>query len=220
MDAEKRKAWLVQRHGYLTASDVPAVLGVNKYKTLADVIQEKVDASEEDNVPSVQARLGTLYEPMLLDALAEYRSEWDPWSIYRWVSDRWVISEQREPLSLDRAEQGLVVDKGGFLAATVDDTVLGTPVEVKHTIGFPYRPPGKSAKSWWDVWRDSGKYLGYALQCQAQMACTGADAGLLIVVTGTTPTGYVIPRCEATVAKIRDAARDVMQRVRSRRDGV
>jgi putative phage-type endonuclease len=66
------EAQLVQRRNLLTASDVPAVLGLNPWRTALDVYLEKTGVAEprED---TWRSRRGHAVEPIILDAIAEKR---------------------------------------------------------------------------------------------------------------------------------------------------
>lgn len=61
-----------QRRALLTASDIPAILGVNPFRTPLDVYLEKTGAAEprED---TWRSRRGHAVEPIILDAIAEKR---------------------------------------------------------------------------------------------------------------------------------------------------
>ncbi len=61
---EKRKAWLLQRHGALGSSDAPVVMGVGKYKTRFELWEEKTNPPVLDEVPNFQQQYGINLEPV------------------------------------------------------------------------------------------------------------------------------------------------------------
>lgn len=63
-------AQLEQRKTLLTASDVPAVLGVNPYRSPLDVWLRKVEGAEAQN-ETWRSRRGHAVEPIILQAIAE-----------------------------------------------------------------------------------------------------------------------------------------------------
>lgn len=73
-----REAWLtVRRHG-ITATDVPAILGLNKYKTAIDVWMDKVSPADDTFEPSIgngeAALWGTVLEDTVAKTWAEHRN--------------------------------------------------------------------------------------------------------------------------------------------------
>lgn len=72
---KEHKQWLEERKKYVTASDVPAVLGLNPYKKPIEVYQEKIGV-----VPPFRGNehteRGKRMEPIILDFLEKSSPDW------------------------------------------------------------------------------------------------------------------------------------------------
>ena len=162
---DNRTRWLAARREHVTASDVAAILGEDPRRGSLAVYISKVGEFEADE--TLPMRRGRRFE-------AEIAFEY---------------AEQTGRVVLPVPEYELVVHpEHPFLAATPDRKVLATddepdpfglvdvgpkkvdraraPLEIKMAIG--------SAPKWKDE-----PPLGFAVQCQVQMACLGADWGAL-----------------------------------------
>lgn len=70
-----RKSWLAMRRDFLTASDVPAVAGVDPYKSALRVYAEKTGLVP-DIVENAAMKRGRLFEGAALEYLAEEHPRW------------------------------------------------------------------------------------------------------------------------------------------------
>lgn len=66
-----RDAWLAARRDGITATDVPAILGLNRYKTGIDVWMEKVSAADSNFTPALGSQEAALWGIALEDAVAK-----------------------------------------------------------------------------------------------------------------------------------------------------
>jgi predicted phage-related endonuclease len=88
-------AALAKRRNYMTASDVPAILSVDPYRTPGDVLASKIHELAPSE-PGPAARLGTLLEDGLIDVVAETQH------LTKITRNQWRVH------------------KGGIIAATLD----------------------------------------------------------------------------------------------------
>lgn len=65
-----RDRWLEARSKHLTATAVPVLFGFNKFKTIRDLIDEKIFGKRDDQPPSVHIRRGKILECAVLEALS------------------------------------------------------------------------------------------------------------------------------------------------------
>lgn len=76
-DAE-RDAWLATRRQGITATDIPAILGLNKYKTAIDVFMDKLAPTADTFTPAIgnaeAALWGTVLEDTVARTWAEHRN--------------------------------------------------------------------------------------------------------------------------------------------------
>lgn len=171
--ASKRDRWLAARREHLTASDVAAVLGEDPRRGALQVYLSKVaDIEAGETLPM---RRGRRFEAAIGEEYADQTGR----IVTRWPEYELAVHPTVE-----------------FLAATPDAVVLATgaapdpfgkvdlgpaavsrtrgPLEVKMAIGSASR------------WKDEPP-LGYAVQCQVQMACIGAEWGALCGLVGPGP---------------------------------
>lgn len=150
-----RSKWLRARRSGLGASEMAAILGLTgEWKTGLDVYLEKTsDAEPEPGPPSEQAHFGNLLEPI----------------VARDTVRRWP-------------ELGKLVPTPGLLAHPEQDWMLAT-------IDYGLAPRGKrgapvtallevkttSDRNYRHKWIDGVPPAGIQVQCQQQMAVTGAE---------------------------------------------
>lgn len=175
----ERDAWLEQRKGYLTASDVAAVMGENPYCTRAQVMAEKrgLARAEPDNESRIRMSLGTHCEPGIAATAAE---------VFGWTLVKAGV------LMPDTVEPRL---------AATPDYVLESPwgrvnCQIKLTRAY------HRGKSGWGV---KGPPLHYQIQVQAEMACTGLQHSVLLVCHAGELglRSYYVARHDGVIARIR-----------------
>jgi len=191
-DPEHHAAWIRERMDYITASDVAALLGESKYKQRAFLFTEKLglaDSFEGSEYTEIALRLEV---PVMM--LAKERYGWDIKPNRDLIVDQVCDRLAGTPDGMFESPWGLVVTqvKWTNCVATEDCkpvTKNGNP----STATYLHGPP-----------------LDYQIQLQAEMAVTGAVAGVLLVMH-TTPglklRPYYVPRNELVIAKIRRETR-------------
>ncbi len=145
---------LERRKSFVTATDVPAILGISKFKSVLDVYLEKTAPMDSWN-GNAATEAGNMLEPTIL----------------KWAAER---------LGVQILDGGWREHDGGILACTLDGiTMHGEPVEAKsHGIVGPTRwnewgPDGS------DEIPDT-----YAIQVQTQLLVTGASRGYVPALIG------------------------------------
>lgn len=145
---------LDRRKQFVTATDVPAILGVSRYRSAFDVYLEKT--SELDQWKGNSAtEAGNLLEP----------------TIIKWAAER---------LGVPVLDGGWREHENGFLGCTLDGiTAHGEPVEAKsHGI------VGVARWSEWGPDGSDEIPDHYALQVQTQILVTGAERGWVPALIG------------------------------------
>lgn len=187
-----REEWLAERRKYVTASDVAALLGESPYKdrTRAQLIMEKLGLADEFK-GNESTELGMAFEHGVFDVA---RARWG-----------WEIRPNGSELVRDA--------HCSRLAATPDAT-MPTPwgigvIQVKWTTCRAQEdcsPTTKSGEPSTAAYV-RGAPLHHQLQCQAEMACTGAMGAVLLVVHTAAPymklRPYYVQRHEMVIARIR-----------------
>lgn len=129
-----REAWLAARKDGITATDLPAILGLNKYKTAIDVWLEKLNPADELFEPALGEKEAAFWGIQLEDTVAR------AWAESAGVTVRRVGILANEDLpwmraSLDRLVQGCpdgrcgleVKTRSGYVA---DEWSQGVPADV------------------------------------------------------------------------------------------
>lgn len=171
-----RRAWLKKRLLTIGGSDLSAIMGLNPYCSPWEVWAEKTERLEpfEGNAAT---RAGQLYERALLDYAESQVGEIE--------RDVWLPADD---VPLSATCDGIV----GY------GTPYRRPVECKTT-GIV----GPVCGDWGDEYTDEVPE-GYAVQCHAQLICTGADlCYLFALVAGRGTLQYEIERNESVVDAIK-----------------
>src|ERR1700761_6028461 len=162
MTAE-REAWLKRRKNLLTASDVAAVMGMNKHKRAEVVFNEKTGAVEPPDlsrIPAIQA--GQYFEAGILQHFADAHPEFTGGV-------------------LQNGPQEVISPVLPWLAATPDGDARG------ETENHPARRVAVVEAKWTSTdWRGKAPEH-YWVQLQVQMHCTGLPVGW---ITAWTKTGW------------------------------
>lgn len=164
--SNSRADWLAERRTLITASDAAAILGVDPWRGPLAVYAEKLGIETVETKPM---RWGRRVE----GAIAEGYSE----ETGRMVLDLGATTIQRHPdipwlgATLDRLQHGSEATPAPGLPGG-DVAVRPAPLECKAVAGT------KAAD-----WREEPP-LGYQVQVQIQMACTGASWGSLCALIG------------------------------------
>lgn len=187
----ERELWLERRMRYVTASDVGALLGENKHKTRDALMLEKRGL--------VKGFQGNEY--------TELASEFE--------EPLFKVARRRYGWALFANGMGLHVDSLCPRLAATPDALMVTPwglavVQTKWSTcqaQKDIKPVTKSGKPSEAVYLN-GPPLGYQLQVQAEMACTNAAGGVLLVMHTCPPKGltlvpYYIPRHDGAISRIR-----------------
>lgn len=148
-----RKEWLDRRREMITASDVPAILGVDPRRTALDVFEAKLNGTEIDD--SDLLRWGRNVEGAI--------AQWYEHDTGRVVEDLGATKIQVHP-------------DFPWLGATLDRWQPGNP-EKSHPRGpAEFKAVSGAAAA---EWREDEKPDHHLVQLQIQMACSGAEEGTL-----------------------------------------
>lgn len=177
---EPREKWLAARRGFVCASDVPGILGVNKYRPAIEVWHEKVGVSlfDPDGDIADAIELGHLVEPI---ALAFFTRK------ARRPAQRWqaLVRSTRYPL----------------LAATCDAVTADVDVDVEvlptDPDAYPLETKAISDRMFEHEGDDSVPEK-FEVQCNSQMMSTNSErAAIGMIVGGRRFRWAIIERDEA-----------------------
>jgi putative phage-type endonuclease len=125
-----REQWLAERKNGITATDIPAILGLNKYKTAIDVWNDKLSAPDGNFEPAIGNMEAAFWGIQLEDTVAKAWAEQNNFTIRRigiiqHASNPWARA------SLDRLVSGCpdgrcaleVKTRSGFVGDEWDKTV-------------------------------------------------------------------------------------------------
>ena len=158
----EREAWLAERRNGIGASEVAAILGVDPRRGALAIYAAKVGDVEAEERKWM--RWGRLVEGAICEGYAEETG--------RPAEDLGAFEIQRHPdapflfATLDRVTRG-----SEATPAPIDSSAM-VPLEAKAVAGFKARD-----------WADDPP-LHFVVQCQAQMACTGAQWSSLVALIG------------------------------------
>lgn len=184
-----REEWLEQRKRFITASDVAALLGKSPYKSREELELEKSGVTE-GFAGNEHTDLALALEPWVIEQ-ANKRFGWD----IKGNSDLYV----------DEVYSRLAATPDGLLELNGTKFV----VQVKVTRSYAqedckqYNKFGKPSKQAFL----HGPPEHYEIQVNAEMACTGADKGILLVLhlTPLKLRTYPIERNETIIKTMRIA---------------
>lgn len=188
---DDRAAWLEQRKKYVTASDISALLGENKHRTREDLLAEKrglVDGFDGNEYTEIAL---AFEGPVMTLAARRYG-----WSIRH--NGLTLVIDDECPRHASTPD-GLMDSPYGLAVVQVKWTTCKPQEECE-----PFTKKGAPSTATYL----HGPPLGYQLQVQSEMACTGAIAGVLLVMHTAAPSGlklrpYYVARHEGVIAKIR-----------------
>lgn len=172
---------LVARRSHIGGSDVPAILGLDPYRTITDVYMSKLGLVEEEPQPNLAAEIGDRLEPVLV----------------AWARDR---IDPEQDLTLNER----FWHENGIFAAQVDGWMpsLGEPIESK-TSGL--------VNGMWrnDEWGDDGTdEVPHRVLAQVnfQLLASGAERGHVAAFlgAGVGPRFYEIHRHPDLIQEIHD----------------
>ncbi len=171
---------LEARRSYIGSSDVPALLGVDKYRNIADLFLEKTGQTELAVTENVAADWGDRLEPV----------------VCRWVGER--LGEKVARGEYRRSEDGILrCQLDGWVAS------LGEAVEIK-TSGL-LNPMFRAEEEGWGA--DGTDEVPFRVVAQVQFALmlSGAPRGHVgaFLGCGVGPRHYVIEAHAALQAEIR-----------------
>jgi len=164
-----RQEWLEKRHNFITASDVPAIMGLSKYRSPIEVWNEKVNGHTDENIAPA-AEIGLDIEPVLVRKVG---------TILKceavWLGENLDVAFKVHP-------------HYEYIAATIDGLATLDEQSVQRAeIEFPTDDikPGTyiiecKTTSKWDGKEDIPQE--WVAQCQTQMAVHGIDGVILIVL--------------------------------------
>jgi putative phage-type endonuclease len=72
---QRSPEWFEQRNNAITASDIPTVLGENKYKSSWSLLMDKCNANPKPFVGNEATRWGTHYEDTAIEKYSELRNK-------------------------------------------------------------------------------------------------------------------------------------------------
>jgi predicted phage-related endonuclease len=190
MDDFYREYWLRQRHDRITASDVAILLGESKYHSRDDLIERKSTRYEQlAHYASESTEIGQELEPAIIE-IARKRYGWQ--------------LERNHALLLDPSCERLGATPDAFMTSPWGRAV----VQIKFT---SCQPPEKCKPTRRDGAPSGAAFafgapLDYQIQIQAELAVTGLDHGVLLVLHsagGFALRAYYVPRHEAVIERIR-----------------
>lgn len=190
-----RDQWLALRKKDVTASDIAAILGLDKYRTPARVYAEKT-GEISGNADNAMTRRGRWLEPAVLEALREAHPDWDI---------RKATVYLRDPA----IRLGCTPD---FVAIRSDKTIVNIQAKVVSKPVYERE------------WGDDEKReppMGYMLQTAAENMLMevpqGIVAALVIDTFSAELQEFGVPRHADAEARIRQAATDFWDAVRDGR---
>jgi hypothetical protein len=211
IEAATSEDWLRARAGYLTASDVSAVLGLNPYKSRASVVRKK--QGQDDDRSSRFGGSAMMGGQYLESGVFE-------WFLHDRAVEAVALGEEppvgcivRNPLGVSvlvehpRSELMLAASPDGLMVRGDGERQL---VEVK-VLG----PEGSYLK--WDLpckseaWKAMKRHANHGcpvqhwVQLQTQLMCTGEGFGWVVGNCGTKRLDHPFPRDEDIIRRIEDA---------------
>jgi len=172
-----RDDWLLQRKKFITASDVPALLGESRWRTRAEVIAEKAGQprSFEDNLRMYFGRIGEAHVLLALQELTGIA-----------VTPNSLLMVNSEVPGLAATPDALA--DLAFLPPSVPLCASELIFHSSHATLIKHRRAGHQAvidvkvvasrnRSKWKTQEPPTDYYG---QLQAQMLVAGVDIGLLV----------------------------------------
>lgn len=159
------KQWLAVRRELVTASDAPAILGVDPHRGPLAVYYEKVEGLESPD--SIPMRRGRRFEAAIATEYGE---------------------QAKRPVESLRDFEISVHPSAAWLGATLDRLTVGTPAALDPRGRCDELAPLqiKMALGTAADWKDDPP-LRFVIQVQIEMACYGAPWGALCALVGPGP---------------------------------
>lgn len=185
--------WRALRRGYIGASEVSAILGLNKYSGPFDLAAVKL--GEVDPVdPSLPMRMGTFFEPAIREffasELADHRVE-VAGGIDHEASVRaypYTLRHERLPMFCCNLDGVIIPSDGGDpWAMEIKDAGVYAKSDLRH---------------WLDGDKPEGTALMYWVQIQAQLAVSGLSRALVVIRCEKSLMVGAIYRNEAAITKM------------------
>jgi hypothetical protein len=190
MITPEKAAWLAERRQFVTASDCAALLDESPYKTRAQLVMEKIGLADEFT-GNESTELGMAFEAGVFDVA---RSRWG-WNV---LPNGLALAVDRQCPRLAATPDALMVTPWGVAVIQVKWTTCRAREDCE-----PFTKKGKPSEAAYL----QGAPIQHQIQCQAEMACTGAVGAVLLVVHTAPPhmklRPYFIPRHEMAIARIR-----------------
>jgi predicted phage-related endonuclease len=188
---DSRELWLERRTHYVTASDVAALLGENKHKTREKLMLEKRGLLAGFQGNEYTELASEFEEPLFKVARRRYG---------------WALFANGLELHVDKECSRLAATPDAMMATPWGLAVVQTKwstCQAQKDIS-PITKKGKPSEATYL----NGPPLNYQLQVQAEMACTGAEHAVLLVMHTCPPKGltlvpYYVPRHVGAISRIR-----------------
>lgn len=210
IEAATSEDWLRARAGYLTASDVSAVLGLNRYKSRASVVRKKQGIDDKPSRFTAAAMMaGQFQEAGVFE-----------WFLYDRTVEAVALGEEppvgcivRNPLGVSvlvehpRSELMLAASPDGLMVRGDGERQL---VEVK-VLGpdgsYPKWGGACTSNAWKAMRRDAdlGCPVAHYVQLQTQLMCTSEGFGWVVGCCGTKRMDHPFPADADLHRRIEDA---------------
>lgn len=209
VEASTAEEWLRARAGYLTASDVSAVLGLNPFKSRASVLRKKQGEADPPSRFAAALMAGQflesgVFEWFLHDRAAEAVALGEDPPVGGIVRNPLGVSvlveHPKSELRLAASPDGLMV-RGDGERQLVEVKVLGPEGSY-----LKWSAPCRS-QAWKHMRRhaDLGCPVQHYVQLTTQLACTGEGCGWVIGNCGTARMDHFFVRDEDLIKRIEDA---------------
>ncbi len=195
---DTKQEWLAERKKGIGASEVPTILGLNKWTSAFTLYMRKTGQMDPPD-ETIPMRVGHAIEPFIAELYAEAteRQVWDPgdYALVRHPDYPWLFCtvdrlayEKGEPIE----PQGRWEDNGA--------------VELKNMSAYRAHE-----------WKDDESPLPFSVQNQIQMACLGLKWGSVAGLIGnTTFKHFDFMRQDALIKKIIGQLEEFWDRVQNR----
>lgn len=212
LESADRAAWLEQRKGMVTASDVAAILGASRWKDRSAVVAEKLGRGTPF-VDRLAMYFGRIGEAHVLQALHE-------------LTGLKVEANNKLLVNPDVPGLGATPDAIATMGFTEPDVYLCRPQEIFHSTYATYAKHCRlgstaavdvkivASKSR-SIWKKELAPESYYIQVQSQMLVIGAPVGLLVAkVDAHEIYGYCFEADEFLHGLIKTEVASVMEEIR------
>ena len=210
VEAATSEDWLRAREGYLTASDVSAVLGVNPYKSRASVVRKKQGIAEPASKYTAKAMMaGQFLERGVFE-----------WFLFDRAAEAVALSEDPPTGDVVRNPAGVSVlvehPSAELRLAASPDGLMVCGDGSRHLVEVKVLGPEGTYLKWSDepsstAWRAMrrtgvGCPVPHYVQLQVQLLCTGEHFGWVVGNCGTKRMDHPFPVDADLHRRIEDAA--------------